>query len=283
MKGANERYHDRVAARYDDVYAKDPYWEYYFEVGWRRMKRRLPSDLGKPALDVGCGTGRYGIPLLKSGFRVVFSDLSRKMLDRAEVVVATTAKGRGATFVQSDLQDLAEFQDDAFGVVVAQGDPLSFVPDPAAAVRAMARVAAPGAIVVASVDGRYGGVDAFFKRAKPGEVEELEAFLKDGRTEWLADARDERFPTRAFVPEDLRRFGERAGLETLEIVGKTLFDLRGGHPWLADARTRKRLLELEERYGATELGLGRGHHLQVVWKKPAERKDGASAVPPQGR
>jgi SAM-dependent methyltransferase len=268
MKGANERYHDRVAARYDDVYARDAYWDYYFEVGWRRMKRVLPRDLGRPALDAGCGTGLYGAALLKSGFRTVFSDLSQKMLDRAAEKIESLPQRRNATFVKADLQDLAPFEDATFGLVVAQGDPLSFVGDPAAALRSVARVTAPGGIAVASVDGRYGGVDVFVKRARESEAEMLAEFLRTGEATWLADQREERFPTHAFTPDELRKLGAKAGLETVEVVGKTLFDLRGGHPWLADAEARKRLLKLEEEFGATELALGRAHHLQVIWRKP---------------
>jgi S-adenosylmethionine-dependent methyltransferase len=269
VKGPNERYHDRVAARYDDVYAKDAYWDYYFEVGRRRIRRLLPRDLAHPVLDAGCGTGLYGLGLLKSGFRVVFSDLSQKMLDRAAEKAAAMPQRKNASFVKSDLQTLAEFEDATFSLLVAQGDPLSFVPDPEGAVRAIARVLRPGGSAVASVDSRFGGVDVYAKRAKPAEVAELADFLKTGGATWLADEKSERFPTHAFTPAELRRLGERAGLETVEVVGKTLFDLRGGHAWLADDGARKRLLDLEEEYGGTELALGRAHHLQVVWRKPA--------------
>lgn len=269
MKGANERHHDRVAARYDDVYARDAYWDYYFEAGWRRLKRLLPRDLGAPVLDAGCGTGKYGLALLKHGYRVVFSDLSQKMLDRAAEKAALLPQRRNASFVKDDLQDLAACEDAAFSLVVAQGDPLSFVADPAAAVRAIARVLRPGGVAVASVDARYGGTDVFVRRARPKEVADLAAFLRTGAATWLADAKEERFPTHAFTPDELRKLGTKAGLETVEIAGKTVFDLRGGHAWLADADARRTLLDLEEETATTEFGLGRAHHLQVAWRRPA--------------
>ncbi|HYC79318.1 MAG TPA: class I SAM-dependent methyltransferase [Planctomycetota bacterium] len=268
MKGANERYHDRIAPRYDDVYRKDAYWRHYFDVGWRRIKRRLPSDLSHPVLDAGCGTGLYGLELLKSGFRVVFSDLSQKMLDRAEEKAAALPQRAKASFVKADLQDLAGLDDGAFAAVVAQGDPLSFVADPREAVRAIARVLRPGGFAAVSVDSRFGGVDVFLKRGPKASLDETAAFLRTGAATWLADDRDERFPTHAFTPDELRKLGARAGLETLEIIGKTLFDLRNGHPWIDDPATRRRLLELEEEFGDTELALGRAHHLQAIWRKP---------------
>ena len=68
-KGPNETYHDRIAARYDDIYDRDPYWDYYFEVGSRHLRRYLPADLAHPVLDAGCGTGLYGLARIdrKSG------------------------------------------------------------------------------------------------------------------------------------------------------------------------------------------------------------------------
>ena len=187
MKDANEKYHDRVAARYDDVYGRDAYWEYYLEAGRRRIKKHLPRDLAHPVLDAGCGTGLYGLWLLKSGFKVVFADLSQKMLDRAEEKASAMPQRKNATFVKSDLQRSAEFADGTFSLVLAQGDPLSFVPDPALAVRHMARILRPGGIVAAGVDSRFGGLDVFVKRARPAEVDELASFLRTGTATWLAD------------------------------------------------------------------------------------------------
>jgi SAM-dependent methyltransferase len=268
MKDANEKYHDRIAARYDDVYARDSYWEYYLEVGRRRLKRVLPRDLAHPLLDAGCGTGLYGLWLLKSGYKVVFADLSQKMLDRAAEKAAKLPQRRNASFVKSDLQTCAEFADETFALVTAQGDPLSFVPDPAACIRQVARILRPGGVAVFSVDSRFGGLDVYVKRGKVAEIDELSTFLRTGAATWLADDKAERFPTHAFTPEELRRLGKRAGLETVEVVGKTLFDLRGGHAWLADDEAKRKLLALEEEHGAGEAALGRAHHLQVVWKKP---------------
>ena len=279
MKDANEKYHDRVAARYDDVYGRDAYWEYYLEAGRRRIKKHLPRDLAHPVLDAGCGTGLYGLWLLKSGFKVVFADLSQKMLDRAEEKAAAMPQRKNATFVKSDLQRSEEFADGTFSLVLAQGDPLSFVPDPSLAVRHLARILRPGGVVAAGVDSRFGGLDVFVKRARPAEVDELAVFLRTGAATWLADDKNERFATHAFSPEEVRKLGRKAGLETVEIAGRTLFDLRGGHAWLADPEARRKLLALEDEFGDGEAALGRAHHLQVVWRKPAAGSERAGAEP----
>ncbi len=264
-KGPNEHYHDRVAARYDDIYARDTYWDYYFDVSYRHLRRWLPADLSQPVLDAGCGTGLYGLELLKSGFRVTFSDLSQAMLDRAQAKATTAFPSRPSTFVKADLQTLDGLPDDSFGLVTGQGDPLSFVEDPREAVRNIRRVLRPGGVAVMSVDSRFGGIDPFLTRH---DLEGLDGFLRTGSSVWLADRAEERFPLHAFTPEELRTLGSRSGLEVEHLIGKTVFDLRHGHPWLDDRQLRRQLLEMEAKLGPTELGLGRAHHLQVVWRRP---------------
>jgi len=66
---------DRVAAIYDETRGLAP----------RAMSRVLAvlvDELhGKRVLEVGVGTGRYAVPLQKSGIRVVGVDISRKMVE----------------------------------------------------------------------------------------------------------------------------------------------------------------------------------------------------------
>jgi len=275
MLTPNQRYHDRVAPRYDDIYAKDPYWAYYRDVSWQDLKRSLPTDLGLPVLDAGCGTGIYGLKLLRSGFRVVLSDLSRKMLDVAERNARASFPDREIEAVQADLVDLEPFGDGQFSLVVAQGDVLSFASDWRRALSSVRRVLAPNGRAVLSLDSRFGGVDPFLKQ---NDLDGLEEFLSTGTGEWLADRPEERFPFHAFDPAELARGAERAGLVMVRLIGKTLFDLRHGHVWLSDAATRRRLLAMERRYGETPLALGRAHHLQATF---ALREDvpGGDAAP----
>ena len=72
---ASRRYHDRVARQYDSIY-DDPYWAFHDELTWRLVKPHLPRDLTAACCDLGCGTGKWGLKLLKSGFATTFVDSS---------------------------------------------------------------------------------------------------------------------------------------------------------------------------------------------------------------
>jgi SAM-dependent methyltransferase len=58
-------------------------WEYRRRRDDIRFYRTLAAERGGPVLDVGCGTGRLLIPLVRDGHRVVGVDASAAMLSRA--------------------------------------------------------------------------------------------------------------------------------------------------------------------------------------------------------
>src|SRR5829696_2203494 len=78
----SRRYHDRVARQYDAIY-DDPYWHFHDELTWRMVKPHLPRDLTAACCDLGCGTGKWGLKLLKSGFPTTFVDHSAAMVEQA--------------------------------------------------------------------------------------------------------------------------------------------------------------------------------------------------------
>ena len=76
---ASRRYHDRVARQYDSIY-DDPYWEFHDRLTWQAIKPYLPRDAAAHCCDLGCGTGKWGMKLLKSGFATTFVDHSAAMI-----------------------------------------------------------------------------------------------------------------------------------------------------------------------------------------------------------
>src|SRR5436309_8469114 len=87
-RDASRRYHDRVARQYDSIY-DDPYWEFHDELTWRLIKPHLPRDALAECLDIGCGTGKWGRKLLKSGFPTTFIDHSAAMIEQTRRNVET--------------------------------------------------------------------------------------------------------------------------------------------------------------------------------------------------
>ena len=264
-RSKNRAYHDRVAGIYDGIYEGSPYWRFWRDVVWKRTRARLaapPADV----LEAGGGTGHFGLRLARAGYRTTISDLSLKMCDAAAQKAAELPASRRPAVVQADLADLAPFGDDAFDAVVAVGDVWSFVPDSRAALRAVGRVLRPGGLFCATVDSVYGALDHF---CAAGDVAKLERFLKDGRTEFLAKKAEERFPTRAFTPAQVRTLAAQEGFEVAQLAPLLALPMRAHRTLLDDPAVFQRLLKLELKLGDHEALLGNGGHLFVALQRSA--------------
>jgi len=128
-RNANQKYHDRVAGKYEQIYS-DVYWQWHDALTWDHIKRFLPANLATAVLDLGCGSGKWGRKLLKSGYAVTFVDLSAKMVDEARKHVLEAGTESRADFLQADLMDLSALPADHFGFAVALGEPLGSTDEP---------------------------------------------------------------------------------------------------------------------------------------------------------
>lgn len=262
-RDAAQRYHDRVASRYEAIY-DDAYWQWHDAITWDHLKGFLPRALRAPIADLGCGAGKWGRRLLKSGYAVTFVDSSAKMVDEARRQVGETGDADRAVFLQADLVDLSGLPANHFGLAVALGEPIGLARDPARAVSEIARVLAPGGALVATFDNRVACVDYYVERGEPAE---LERFLRTGRTYWLTRAASERFEIHTFEPDALRRMFAAAGFDVLDLIGKTVLPMRQCRAQLEDPVARRRWADIEKGLHRDPANLARCAHLQIAARK----------------
>jgi len=103
-----------------DEYAPFYDWENARTVGRRDVAfwRHLAADHPGPILELGCGTGRIAVPVLKGGGRLVGVDRSGPMLARARRRAARAGVRGCAAFVRGDIRALP-FRADRFELVMA--------------------------------------------------------------------------------------------------------------------------------------------------------------------
>ena len=261
---ASKRYHDRVASQYDAIY-DDPFWEFHDEISWRLIKPYLPTDLSAACADLGCGTGKWGLKLLKSGFATTFLDNSAAMVGQVRQKLEEMGpKGRKGTGVVGDIVDMPDLADNAFSLLMAMGDPLSICSDAQRAVREMFRTLKAGGVAVATADNRLAGMDYYIER---GNLDALEEFIQTGRTRWLTAEEAERFELMTFTPAQLRKLFESAGFEVLKITGKTILPIRQNRKLLDYPHAMERLLRLEMELQKDPSSAGRSGHLQIAARK----------------
>ncbi|MGH2551799.1 MAG: class I SAM-dependent methyltransferase, partial [Thermomicrobiales bacterium] len=76
------------------------------------------ESTGDPVLELGCGTGRFLVPIAETGFRVTGLDISAPMLDRAKSRITGVEGSELITLIQADLTEADSVAGGPFGVVL---------------------------------------------------------------------------------------------------------------------------------------------------------------------
>ena len=258
-RSATQKYHDRVAPRYDDSY-DDEFWQWHDTLTWDYLKPHLPTDSNAEVVDLGCGTGKWAAKILKSGYAVTCVDISARMLDQARAKLDPQASHKTA-FVQADLADLSVLPPDRFALAVALGEPIGFTESPRRALLEISRVLKPGGLLVATLDNRLAGIDFLLSGGDPNA---MAAFLKSGKTHWLTQNHRERFPITTFGPAEAVKLFESAGFDVLEVIGKTVLPLRKHRALLETSQGRRRWAKIEKTLCRNPSALGLAPHLQLT-------------------
>ena len=163
---------------------------------------RVVSLSGASVLDVGCGGGILSESMARAGARVLGIDLSRAVLDVAELH-ALDAKV-AAEYRLLPVEELARERPAAFDLVTCM-EMLEHVPDPSASIQALAALVKPGGDVIVSTLNRN---PLAFAVAIVG-AEYIARVLPRGTHEYLKFIR----------PSELARWGRAAGLELQDLTG----------------------------------------------------------------
>lgn len=92
------------------------------------IEKELLSNLNgiKTVFDGGAGSGRFSTLLAKRGCKVTHFDISQPMLDKAYELAKKEGVLSNITFVKGMLEDLSEFNDKSFDLVMSFDSPISY-------------------------------------------------------------------------------------------------------------------------------------------------------------
>lgn len=144
---------DGVAAAYDRANAENPILR-----GMRaRARHVLESRVapGSHVLDLGCGPGTDEAYLAACGYRVTAIDWSPAMVAEARRRVSRAGVDDRVGVLQLGIQQLDLLAPATFDAAYSSFGALNCVPNPEAAARVIASRLRPGAVLVASVIGRF--------------------------------------------------------------------------------------------------------------------------------
>jgi S-adenosylmethionine-dependent methyltransferase len=211
------------------------------DLAWSNMRELLPQPAtGLRALDVGCGTGAFGLRLAELGFHVDLLDASDAMLAQAREQSSASDVEHLVSFHLGDAAAISEmFVSSTFDVVICH-NVLEYVDDPVLVLQALSNVLQKSgrSMVSILVRNRFG--EALKAAMKDGDSTSVEAALT---AETVLDSLYGE-PVRVFDPDDLRRTVERAGLQVVMERGvRVISDYRESSIVTEDDYERLRKLE----------------------------------------
>lgn len=154
---AGSAIHEDWVAKY-----RTPEAQRFYEVAFDEIVRRLNAPAGATILDAGCGSCAKSVLLAKRGFHVVATDFSENALAMAQGTIAEEGVAGRVTLRKGDLLNLP-FGDGEFQYAICWGV-LMHVPELEQALAQLARVLAPGGLLVIS-EGNMHSVESVLLRA----------------------------------------------------------------------------------------------------------------------
>lgn len=142
-----ETFYDNVAENYSDHDDRvcDKITEHF-------IIDNIPPKKTLKILDAGGGTGRFSEPLLKKDHKVVLTELSIEMLNKAKEKLNSY---NNVEFVKNSVTNMIEFKDESFDVVLMINAILDYCGDYNKAIQEAYRILKKGGLLIATVNNRF--------------------------------------------------------------------------------------------------------------------------------
>ncbi len=236
------------------------------------IQRFLPAPSTK-VLDVGGGSGIYGLWLTQLGYEVHLVDVVPRHVEQARTASAAQEDAHLASIQLGDARELG-WREETFDVVLLLG-PLYHLPDYQDRIQALHeahRVLKPGGVLLAAAITRFAStLDGLIR----GELKKrvywdiVQGDLTDGHHH--NPTGDPRYFTETFFhhPEELENEVREAGFQLEAILGVEGpgWLVQDFDAWWADEEYRARLLTIAERLESEPSMMGIGPHLIAAGRK----------------
>ncbi|HEV2756755.1 MAG TPA: class I SAM-dependent methyltransferase [Actinomycetota bacterium] len=256
---------DRAATRYEIDFGDASVWSIAHRVAARILDDHLRESPPDRVLDVGCGTGKWGMPFIRRGASVTFTDVSQSMLATAVGTATELARDADVRGFCVPVEAMSgTVGTGAFDLTLCMGDPLSYCGDHREGIAELVAVTRPGGTIFLSVDSRLGYLRVF-KERDGYDLRRLREYLRTGELiSW------EDLPIHTFLPGELRDGFAAAGagcrgLWTLPTVSAYFLFDPAFREMLEDEAFREELTDIE----IEALGMGQAppgsHHIYALF------------------
>lgn len=206
----------REATYIDDIIQKD------------HLQRKLLENLDgmETVFDGGAGCGRFSILLAKMGLRVTHFDISQPMIDKARETAEKEGVLDRITFVKGALEDLSDYADRSFDLVISFDAPISYTyPNQERVIGELVRIARKK--IMFSVSSRLGTLPYLCNPIQKNQFF-LDENADDPFVQWCVKNREKMVSDFRFSKEQAERVfaaGLMGGQQEIDEYE------RGGAPW----------------------------------------------------
>lgn len=232
--------YESIANEYDSQYENSLYWKVSDDITIRHMMKWIPSS-GK-VIDIGCGTGEYGLHFLKRGFDVDFSDLSSEMLNIVAEKICKLNLDYDPKLIELDLCKSDFELSENYNVIIAEGDVLGYCLDKAAQIieKLEKNLAEEGVIFI----GLDNMIINIMNTARTEGIYKIEDFIRNGKTRCPMG-----LPIKQYSVESFKKIIPTS-LKIVEAFGKPIIvpylDERNKAEIMIDSNKYAQLINLEE-------------------------------------
>lgn len=218
------------------------------------IEREILSRLDgvQTVFDGGAGSGRFSILLARHGVKVTHFDISQPMIDKARETAQRKGVSENIDFVLGSLEDLTQYRDGQFDMVLSIDAPVSFTyPRQEEVIGNLIRIASKSLIL--SVYSRLGWMPYHFNPAQKAQYI-LDGNTDDGFARWVLDNAVQMVP--GFKPnmDGVRRTYDCGLIERPEDTAAAYE--RGETPWpVSYGFLPDELLSILQRFGVTDVKL----------------------------
>ena len=153
------------------------------------------------AFDGGAGCGRFSILLAKRGIHVTHFDISQPMIDKAKEIAEKEGVLDKLTFVKGALEDLSEYEDRSFDLVMSFDSPISYTyPDQERTIGELVRIAKKRIMI--SVSSRLGALPYLSNPIQKNQFI-LDEDSKDAWVQWCISSREKMIEEFSFNKDTL--------------------------------------------------------------------------------
>ncbi len=192
------------------------------------IEKKLLENLEgiKTVFDGGAGCGRFSILLAKHGCRVTHFDISQPMIEKAKKLAEQAGVIDKITFVKGALEELSDYADNAFDMVISFDSPISYTyPNQREVIGELVRIAKKRIII--SVTSRLGSLPYLANPIQKNQFI-LDENAEDPFVQWLLSNRQNAIDSFYFQKSGIEKLmsdGLMGGEDEIAEYEK------GGAPW----------------------------------------------------